>query len=146
MTQAAATLPARSITVGREVCQDFAQSSHLEWLETNGTGAFAMSTVAGCNTRRYHALLVATLKPPVERYVLLSRVEDEAMLDGHVYALGVTQYPGTVARAATNSSKNSGRSRARPGATVWLEPRWKNRSTWFPASRPSCCAIERAAR
>ena len=60
--------------------RDFSRSSKLEWLETNGTGAFAMGTVAQVNTRRYHALLVASLRPPVERYVLLSRVEEEAVI------------------------------------------------------------------
>ncbi len=75
-----------------EVCRDFARSSKIEWLETNGTGAFAMGTVAGVNTRRYHGLLVASLRPPVERCVLLSRVEEEA--DGR--ALGACQYPGIV--------------------------------------------------
>ena len=75
-----------------EICRDFARSSKIEWLETNGTGAFAMGTVAGVNTRRYHALLVASLRPPVDRYVLLSRVEEEA--DGN--ALGACQYPGIV--------------------------------------------------
>jgi glycogen debranching enzyme len=67
-----------------------------EWLETNGTGAFAMGTKAGVNTRRYHALLVATLKPPVDRYVLLSRVEEEVAVDGRTYALGSCQYPGVA--------------------------------------------------
>ncbi|HUA87200.1 MAG TPA: amylo-alpha-1,6-glucosidase [Bryobacteraceae bacterium] len=75
-----------------ELCRDFARSSKIEWLETNGTGAFAMGTVAGLNTRRYHALLLASLRPPVQRYVLLSRVEEEA--DG--CALGACQYPGVV--------------------------------------------------
>jgi len=65
-----------------------------EWLETNGTGAFAMGTAEGLNTRRYHALLVASLKPPVERYVLLSRVEEEIAVGGRQYALGCCQYPG----------------------------------------------------
>ncbi|MBC7793020.1 MAG: glycogen debranching enzyme N-terminal domain-containing protein, partial [Clostridia bacterium] len=32
---------------------DFDRSSRMEWLETNGTGAFAMGTVSGANTRRY---------------------------------------------------------------------------------------------
>ncbi len=82
--------------IDRETCRDFARSSKLEWLETNGTGAFAMGTVAGVNTRRYHGLLVASLRPPVERNVLLSRVEEEAWIDGRMYALGVCQYPGTV--------------------------------------------------
>ena len=82
--------------IGREECRNFARSSKLEWLETNGTGAFAMGTVAGINTRRYHGLLVASLKPPVERYVLLSRVEEELVLADQTFALGACQYPGAV--------------------------------------------------
>jgi len=70
--------------------------SQTEWLETNGTGAFAMGTAAGLNTRRYHALLVASLKPPVERYVLLSRVEEEVSVEGETYAIGCCQYPGVT--------------------------------------------------
>jgi len=85
--------------VPRDVCRDFPRSSRLEWLETNGTGAFAMGTVAGLNTRRYHALLVASLRPPVERYVLLSRVEETVLLAGRTYDLGVSQYPGVLRRS-----------------------------------------------
>ena len=33
--------------VGREVCRDFARSSRLEWLQTNGAGGFAPADVAG---------------------------------------------------------------------------------------------------
>jgi len=68
----------------------------MEWLETNGTGAFAMGTVAGLNTRRYHALLVASLRPPTERYVLLSRFEEEAVVKGRTSALYCCQYPGKL--------------------------------------------------
>jgi len=78
--------------IDRDTCRDFARSSKLEWLETNGTGAFAMGTVAGVNTRRYHGLLVASLHPPVERYVMLARVEEQI----GDRALGAAQYPGTV--------------------------------------------------
>ena len=67
-----------------------------EWLETNGTGAFAMGTVPGVNTRRYHGLLVASLRPPVERYVLLSRFEEEVVAGDHMFALGCCQYPGVL--------------------------------------------------
>jgi glycogen debranching enzyme len=82
--------------VTRETLSDFERASHLEWLETNGTGAFAMGTLAGVNTRRYHALLVSSLRPPVERNVLLSRVEEEVVVDGTSHALGVCQYPGVA--------------------------------------------------
>src|SRR5947208_7911950 len=82
--------------VDRETCRDFGRSSQLEWLETNATGAFAMGTVSGVNTRRYHALLIASLKPPVERFATLSRVEEELLVDAQTYSLGACQYPGSV--------------------------------------------------
>ena len=84
------------MVVGRDDCRDLEIASKLEWLEADGTGGFAMGTVAGINIRRYHGLLVAALRPPVERHVLLSRVEEEVDFDGHVFALGAAQYPGVV--------------------------------------------------
>lgn len=49
---------------------------HLEqeWLLTNGKGAYSSSTVVGCNTRKYHGLLIAATKPPVGRIMALNRV------------------------------------------------------------------------
>jgi len=43
-----------------------------EWLLTNSRGGYACGTVIGCNTRRYHGLLVGSLNPPVNRVVALS--------------------------------------------------------------------------
>jgi hypothetical protein len=37
------------------------QRARIEWLHTNGAGAYASSTVAQLHTRRYHGLLVAAL-------------------------------------------------------------------------------------
>lgn len=82
--------------VDAAACRDFDRSSKLEWLETNGTGAFAMGTVSGVNTRRYHGLLVASLRPPVERHVLLSRVDEEVAFGDARFAISACQYPGTV--------------------------------------------------
>ncbi|MEP6547038.1 MAG: amylo-alpha-1,6-glucosidase [Gammaproteobacteria bacterium] len=42
---------------------------------TNGLGGFACGTVAGANTRRYHGFLMASLRPPVERTLLVAKVE-----------------------------------------------------------------------
>ncbi|MBI3948174.1 MAG: glycogen debranching enzyme family protein [Armatimonadetes bacterium] len=47
-----------------------------EWLCTNGLGSYAMGTVAGANTRRYHGVLVAALKPPLGRTLLCARVDE----------------------------------------------------------------------
>ena len=45
-----------------------------EWLLTNGIGAYAASTVVGCNIRRYHGLLCAATLPPVGRIMTLNRM------------------------------------------------------------------------
>jgi glycogen debranching enzyme len=42
---------------------------------TNGLGGFACGTAAGANTRRYHGFLMASLDPPVERTLLVAKVE-----------------------------------------------------------------------
>ncbi|MEJ7605743.1 MAG: glycogen debranching enzyme N-terminal domain-containing protein [Bryobacteraceae bacterium] len=80
----------------RGICGRLEQSSRLEWLETNGLGGFASSTVASANTRRYHGLLVAATKPPVGRYVLLSKFEETLVVNGLRYELSVNQYPGVI--------------------------------------------------
>lgn len=87
---------ATSFITPREICRDFERASRLEWLETNHTGAYAMGTVAGVNTRRYHALLIASLNPPVDRYSVLSRVEEKVILDGKSFDLATVQYPSAV--------------------------------------------------
>lgn len=43
-----------------------------EWLETDGLGGFALGTVGGWRTRRYHALLAPALSPPTGRHVLVN--------------------------------------------------------------------------
>ena len=57
---------------------------------------FASGTINGCNTRRYHGLLVAATKPPVGRFVLLSKLEETLTVNGRRYELGTNRYPGVV--------------------------------------------------
>ena len=47
-----------------------------EWLETDGLGGYALSTVSGRNARRYHGLLVSATTPPTGRAVLLAKLEE----------------------------------------------------------------------
>ncbi|UCC68008.1 MAG: glycogen debranching enzyme N-terminal domain-containing protein, partial [Armatimonadota bacterium] len=84
------------IAFGPEVCRDFEQAITREWLETNGLGGYASSTIIGANTRRYHALLVAALAPPTRRTVLLSKVEETLAVGEIEYDLSCNQYPGAV--------------------------------------------------
>jgi predicted glycogen debranching enzyme len=82
------------ITIPRSVCIDLERSLRKEWLVANGIGGYASSTVVGTRTRRYHGLLVAALKPPVERTMLLAGVEEEVEVDGRLYLLACNEYPG----------------------------------------------------
>jgi predicted glycogen debranching enzyme len=84
------------ITFGPDVCASFDAAAQREWLETNGLGGYASSTLAAANTRRYHGLLVAAVHPPVGRFVLLSKLEEVVVLDGQRYELSANQYPGVV--------------------------------------------------
>ncbi len=83
-------------SIPQEVCRDFERSSRLEWLDTNHTGAYAMGTAAGVNTRRYHSLLIASLNPPADRYSILSRVEEQLTVGSQTFDLATAQYPGVV--------------------------------------------------
>jgi predicted glycogen debranching enzyme len=67
-----------------------------EWLETNGIGGFSSSTISGLNTRRYHGLLTAATRPPVGRFVLLSKLEETLLIDGRRYELSANQYPDVI--------------------------------------------------
>jgi predicted glycogen debranching enzyme len=84
------------IELDNELLADVERAQRLEWLETNGRGGFASSTVIGANTRRYHGLLTAALFPPVRRHVLLSRVEEVIEPEGRAVELACNFYPGVV--------------------------------------------------
>ena len=82
-----------------DVLHDFSKARSLEWLETNGLGGYASSTVSGAHSRRYHGLLVAALHPPVGRTVLLSKLDETIVLPtsgAARYELSSNQYPGAV--------------------------------------------------
>ncbi len=80
----------------RSICGDLDAALEREWLETNGLGGFASSTIAGLNTRRYHGLLVAATTPPAGRVVLLSKLEEIAIVRGVPYELSANRYPDNV--------------------------------------------------
>jgi len=75
---------------------DLAEAGLREWIETNGIGGYASSTIVGLDTRRYHGLLVAALQPPVGRHVLLARLEETLVVDGERFELGTNRFPDVV--------------------------------------------------
>jgi predicted glycogen debranching enzyme len=76
--------------------QDLNFTVQREWLETNGLGGWADSTISGMNSRRYHGLQVAALHPPVERVVLLSKLDETIYTEEETLELATNQYPGVI--------------------------------------------------
>ncbi len=78
--------------LGRTVLSDINEALRREWLVTNGLGGYASSTVLGINTRKYHGLLVAAFNPPVNRWVLLTKLDEEIKIGSTNYALGANEF------------------------------------------------------
>src|SRR6266581_7468355 len=86
-----------NLYVGRDICANIHAGLDHEWLVTNGLGGYAAGSLVGATTRSYHGLLVAALRPPVERMVLVSKIDEEVtMPGGRVLKLGVNEYQGGV--------------------------------------------------
>ena len=63
-----------------------------EWLEADGCGGFASGTVGTARTRRYHAVLLAAMNPPVGRVVLVNGIEAWLEVQGQRYPLSMQRY------------------------------------------------------
>lgn len=66
-----------------------------EILCSNKTGAYANTSILGCNTRRYHGLLAVTLdRFGGDRYLLLSCLDESLVINGKQFNLGIHRYGG----------------------------------------------------
>jgi predicted glycogen debranching enzyme len=83
-----------SLTIGREICGELGQALRREWLVTNGLGGFAAGTVAGCQTRRYHGLLIAATAPPGGRVMFLVDLDATVQIGAREYELACHEYGG----------------------------------------------------
>ena len=84
--------------VSRSTFTRLPEALEREWLVTNGLGGFASGTIAQINTRRYHALLIAALRPPAERTVLVAKVDIAARYREVCFALACNEFvDGTIA-------------------------------------------------
>ncbi len=82
------------VQFGRDICGDRTQSTQREWLIANGIGGYGCGTVSGTLTRCYHGLLVAALKPPLGRTLLLTKLDETAQCQGISYPLSCDQWSG----------------------------------------------------
>ena len=67
-------------TFSREYTRTFSEAIRREWVITNGLGGYAGSSLIGANTRKHHGLLVACLKAPTDRWVILNGIHEEVII------------------------------------------------------------------
>ena len=80
------------IRIDRDVLSNLEKALNLEWVVTNGLGGYASSTILGVNTRKYHGVLVASFNPPVDRRVMLSKLNEQLLVNGEIYPLGADEF------------------------------------------------------
>lgn len=70
-------------------------SLQREVLRTNRVGSYTSTTLAGCNTRKYHGLLVCPVEEPDGgKHVLLSSLDETVVQHGASFNLGIHKYEG----------------------------------------------------
>src|SRR6185295_12577757 len=84
----------------REELLRFDSSLGRTWLETDGVGGYAASTLLLCAQSRYHGLLVAVPKGSTKRHVFLSRFEETLVAEGREFPLSMARYGGGVLHPA----------------------------------------------
>jgi predicted glycogen debranching enzyme len=84
--------PAMMYRFGPQICSNLQAASEREWLVTDGLGGYAMGTVGGLRTRRYHGLLIVATKPPAHRQLGLASVDPVVIIGDMPYRLGTHEW------------------------------------------------------
>lgn len=68
-----------------------------EILRSNRAGSFACTTIVGCNTRKYHGLLICPMPSlDEENHILLSALDTSIIQHESEFNLGIHKYPGDL--------------------------------------------------
>jgi len=109
------------IRFGPATCASLEEGASREWLVADGCGGYAMGTVSGLRTRRYHGLLVAAAGSPSSRRLALASLDPTLVLaSGARIALGLHEWAsGAIAPEGHHHLQSF---RLEQGLPVW---RWQ---------------------
>jgi predicted glycogen debranching enzyme len=79
------------IKIEKEKLVNLEYALSKELLRSNRGGSYAGTTISGCNTRKYHGLLVSRLDDG-QKHVLLSSLDETVIQMGKEFRLGIHQY------------------------------------------------------
>ena len=79
---------------GRGSWKNIEEGNELSWMIGNGIGGYSNHTVAGGAAQCFHGYLIASLNPPVNRMLILTRTQEQINISGRSYDLTSQQYIG----------------------------------------------------
>ena len=88
----------KTYSYGRSSFKTIEEGNELSWMIGNGIGGYSNCTVSGGSAMMHHGYLIAALNPPVNRYLIFARTQEEVSINGRTYDLTSQQY--------INASKN----------------------------------------
>jgi len=83
------------LTFDKEELVNLEYSLQREFLRTNRSGAYSSTTLAGCNTRKYHGMLIVQLDElDGGKHLLLSSLDETIIQHDTQFNLGIHKFPG----------------------------------------------------
>ena len=76
----------------KESFSSFQDGIKREWVMTNGLGSYAGSSLIGAHSRTHQGYLIASLHPPIERYLVFSKINEKFVTADDVYDLETSQH------------------------------------------------------
>lgn len=87
---------------GKNNFSTYERGIEKEWMLSNGRSAFSGSTIIGANSRKYHSVLIASLKSPDERFMILPKVDERLIIQGEKYPLTATKFDDEIIEGYKN--------------------------------------------
>ena len=137
------------IAFGRQVCGDLDAGAAHEWLVTDGLGGYAMGTVAGLRTRRYHGLLIVAAPGASARRLGLAALDPLVRIGERVVGLATDEWAGGAVDPAGHVHLGASASTAVCRAGAGTSATWCSsaRSRWRTGAPPlGCCSAYCTAR
>ena len=78
--------------LGRGSYKTIKEGNELSWMIGNGIGGYANHTIVGGGATAFHGYLIASLNPPVSRYLLFTRTQEQVIINDRMYDLTSQEY------------------------------------------------------
>ncbi|MGN0351423.1 MAG: amylo-alpha-1,6-glucosidase [Roseburia sp.] len=83
----------------------FRDGIRQEWALTNGIGGYAGSSLINAHNRTHQGYLIASLHPPIERYLVFSKINESISCCGHTYSFETSQHKSDGKSSYTEGQK-----------------------------------------